>query len=319
MFSSGKGFYFLHSCSISRKTNSNLRAFCRPRENFSSVPCSPESYIPSSQIHLDNRSYTVWSMLIGILHFKILLTTEVPSSFTKEGSLTPSLKVYQCNLACPHATWTLSHIPRVSCPDLRIPKNLSLSAVVKTETIFWTSFWPFHRNQNIIPLLWTMAKSGKQSIRRPESQSWYLKARWWLLFLLSESTARWTALPREQYSCKPKHAGEEGRPQDSLCMHVCMHVKASTVRASLKGCSSATSCAHKHLCGLLLAGAQEATTRAYLTAWLCKILQENSCAWHVESFGGLHISACMSLATKIHFRTATEAYPLCPHCIRALR
>lgn len=97
-----------------------------------------------------------------------------------------------------------------------MPENLSPSPVVNTEAIFWTSSWPFHRNQNIIPLLQAMAKGGKHSIRRPESQRWYLKARW-QLFLLSEHTAGWAALPRQQYPCKPKHAGEEGWPQDSVC------------------------------------------------------------------------------------------------------
>lgn len=182
-----------------------------------------------------------------------------------------------------------------------MPENLSPSPVVNTETIFWTSSWPFHRNQNIIPLLQTTAKAGKQSIRRPESQSWYLKGRWRLLLLLSERAA---ALPRWQYSRKPKHAGEEGWPQDSPCVSACQGKHHQSKSQRLFHCNFM--CSQTFARGFLLVGVQEATALAYLTAWLCKILQENSLAWHVESFGGWHIPACMSLATEIHYGAVAE-------------
>lgn len=158
-----------------------------------------------------------------------------------------------------------------------MPENLSPSPVVNTEAICWTSSWTSHRNQNIIPLLQTTAKGAKQSNRRPEAQSWYLKARWQLRLLLSEHAAGWAALPRWQYSCKPKHAGEEGWPQDSPCVHACMHVKASTTRASLKGCSSATSCAHKHA-------------------------RMGSCWWlHKKPLHVQYLTACVKSSRKIHW------------------
>lgn len=97
--------------------------------------------------------------------------------------------------------------------------RMSTSPVINTKAIFWTSSWPFHRNQHIIPFLHTMAKGGKQSIRRLEPQS-CLRAGWQLLLLL-ELAAGWAALPRWHFSCKPTHAAE-GCPQDWECMCACM-------------------------------------------------------------------------------------------------
>lgn len=177
-----------------------------------------------------------------------------------------------------------------------MPENLSPSPVVNTEAIFWTSSWPFHRNQNIFLSYrqWPRVGSTQSEDQNHNVGIWRQGD--------SSSFSQSTQLGELPCLGSSTHASQSTlvRRADHRTLCVCMHVKADTIRASLKGCSSATS----NICTWVPAG----TTHAYLTAWLSKILWENALAWHVESFGGWHISACMSLATEIHYGAVVEGY-----------
>lgn len=192
-------------------------------------------------------------------------------------------------------------LPVQTCRCLR----MSTSPVINTKAIFWTSSWPFHRNQHIIPFLHTMAKGGKQSIRRLEPQS-CLRAGWQLLLLL-ELAAGWAALPQWHFSCKPTHAAE-GCPQDWECMCACMSRHAPPQQVSkaapVQGHVPTQSC-----CVWVSAGRRAKSHYMCLPDSLTlKSSSKNPWQGILESFGGWHTSACMSLATKIYYRAVTEAY-----------
>lgn len=109
-----------------------------------------------------------------------------------------------------------------------------------------------------------MAKGGKQSIRRLESQSCFLRARWQLFLLLKLAAGwAWAALPRWHLSCKPMHAAE-GCPQDSecACVPACQGMHHHSKSQRLFQCKFM--CPHKAECELLMTDVQKATTRASL-------------------------------------------------------
>lgn len=91
-----------------------------------------------------------------------------------------------------------------------------------------------------------MAKGGKQSIRRLESQGCFLRARWQLLVLL-KLAAGWAELPCLSGTSHASQCTLLRAAHRTLSVHVCLHVKACTTTASPKDCSSASSCAHTKL------------------------------------------------------------------------
>lgn len=151
-----------------------------------------------------------------------------------------------------------------------------------------------------------MAKGGKQSIRRLESQGCFLRARWQLL-VLSKLAAGWAELPCLSGTSHASQCTLLRAAHRTLSVHVCLHVKACTTTASPK-----TVPVQVHVptqsCMWASAGRRAKSHSVCLSG--CEILQQKSLARHVESFGGWHISAHMSVATKTYYRAVTEAYLL---------
>lgn len=103
-----------------------------------------------------------------------------------------------------------------------------------------------------------------------------------------------------------------------LSVHVCLHVKACTTTASLKGCSSASSCAHtKAACEFLPVGVQKAPACAHLTAWLWNPpakIPGKACGvlWGLAHF-------CMYVpGNQDTLQSCYRSLPVCPHFIRPL-
>lgn len=179
-------------------------------------------------------------------------------------------------------------LPVQTCRCLR----KSTSPAVNTKAIFWTSSWPFHRNQHIIPFLCTVAKAVAEAVNQ---MAGITKLLYEGQVTASPSTLgacswlSWAALPRWHLSCKPKHAAE-GCPQDSecACVPACPSVHHHSKSQRLLHCKFM--CPHKAAREFLLVDVQK-PLRVHIRQPGSEILQQKSLARHVESFRGRHISA----------------------------
>lgn len=114
----------------------------------------------------------------------------------------------------------------------------------------------------------------------------------------------WAALPRWHFSRQPTHAAE-GCPQDSERAFVaCMSRHAPPQQVP----KAVPAQVHVPTQSRVWVSAGRRARSHYVCTSDCEILQQKSLARHVESLGGWHISACMSVATKTYYRAVTETY-----------
>lgn len=179
-------------------------------------------------------------MFISILHFKTFLTWEVPSSFPKESdTFLQGLATQPCLSTCcmdlksypsgflPRPADARESVPLTSCKHRSYLLNFFLAFSQKPE---------YHSSPT--------DNGPRVGSSQPEDQNH--KAGIWREgdgFSFYSWSVQLPCLGGSTHTSQSTLERRAGHRTP----RVCLHVKASTVRASLKGCSSATSCAHKHL------------------------------------------------------------------------
>lgn len=160
-----------------------------------------------------------------------------------------------------------------------------------------------------------MAESGKQSIRRLESQSCCLRARWQLFLLLLELAGGWAELPCLSGTSHASQSTLLRAAHRTLSVHMCLHVQACTTTASPKGCSSASSRAHTKLHGSFCQQTCKKPLRVHL--WLWNPAADFSAKASGVLWGLAHF--CMhGRANRDILQSCHRSLPVHPHLTRAV-